>query len=121
MFVIDWMEQKTVSTLSALQEDMVGLSLIFITLRNALSGSTVEESGMDDEDTKIYNAITKDGCTAAELLPMVEKPNKYRKRVPAAVVRRSTQRWQKFFQRFKPQSVFKPFFLIRLFSGLNRF
>ena len=72
MFVNDWMERMTVSTISAKEDDMNGLALIFITLRNVLTGETVEECGMEPGDLRIYNAITKDRCTTGELLRSVQ-------------------------------------------------
>ena len=81
MFVIDWMERKTVSSIFAQDDDVKSLALIFITLRNALSGVTAEESGMCDEDRKVYNAMTKDGCTAEKLMQILPRRNR-RKRKP---------------------------------------
>ena len=71
MFVNDLLDRKTVSTITAQEDDIQCMALIFITLRNALSGKTSEQSGMTSEDMKIYNAITEDRCTADELLVAV--------------------------------------------------
>ena len=71
MFVNDWMKRRPKSTVYKHLDDMNGLALIFITLRNVLTGETVEESGMEDGDLIIYNAITKDRCSADELMRLL--------------------------------------------------